>query len=99
MEHGVKRADGTPRHLMESMGATIIEISGEGLRGLKQKLSEVDDVISVSQSGSRLRVLVKDSHADPLRLLDMSCSQHQLEIVRPSLEDVFVTSTGGRHVG
>lgn len=99
MEHGIKRADGTPRELMQSMGATVIEVSGEGLRQLKQQLTAQAAVISASQAGSRLRVLVKDQQQDPLGLLRPWCVAHQLEIVRPSLEDVFVTCTGGRHVG
>lgn len=99
MEKGVKRADGSPRHLMDSMGASVLEISGDGLRLIKQKLAEEADVISASQAGSRLRVLIKDQHSDPLGLLKTYCPNHQVERVRASLEDVFVLSTGGRHVG
>ncbi|AZG73510.1 ABC transporter ATP-binding protein [Shewanella livingstonensis] len=99
LENGIKRANGTPRELMQSMGATVIEVSGDNIRELKQKLTAVDAVISASQSGTRLRVLVNESITEPLQFLSSVCDQHQLEIVRPSLEDVFVTSTGGRHVG
>ncbi len=99
MEKGVKRADGSPRYLMDSMGASVLEISGDGLRLIKQKLVEETDVISASQAGSRLRVLIKDKHSDPLGLLKSYCPNHQVERVRASLEDVFVLSTGGRHVG
>jgi ABC-2 type transport system ATP-binding protein len=99
MENGIKRADGTPRDLMQSMGATVIEISGNDLRALKQQLTGLDAVISASQSGARLRVLVDKSLSDPLPFLSSFCYHHQLDIVRPSLEDVFVISTGGRHVG
>lgn len=99
MEKGVKRADGSPRQLMESMGATVIEISGDSLRLVKQRLSHEDEVISASQVGSRLRVLIRDQNEDPLGLLQNYFPDHQLDKVRPSLEDVFVLSTGGRHVG
>jgi ABC-2 type transport system ATP-binding protein len=99
MENGLIRADGTPHDLMASMSATVIEVSGSDLRTLKQKLTDVDAVISASQSGTRLRVLVDKSRQDPLLFLGSFCHQHQLAIVRPSLEDVFVISTGGRHVG
>ena len=81
------------------MGATVIEVSGNNIRELKQKLSTVDAIISASQSGTRLRVLVNESISEPLQFLSSICQQYQLEIVRPSLEDVFVTSTGGRNVG
>lgn len=99
MEKGVKRADGSPRYLMDSMGASVLEISGDGLRVVKQKLSHDPDVISASQAGSRLRVLIKNQHSDPIGLVKQYCSGHQVERVRASLEDVFVLSTGGRHVG
>ncbi|MBB1316983.1 ABC transporter ATP-binding protein [Shewanella sp. SR43-4] len=99
LENGIRRANGTPRDLMQSMGATVIEVSGNNIRELKQKLSTVDAIISASQSGTRLRVLVNESISEPLQFLSSICQQYQLEIVRPSLEDVFVTSTGGRNVG
>lgn len=99
LENGIRRANGTPRDLMQSMGATVIEVSGNNIRELKQKLSTVDAIISASQSGTRLRVLVNESISEPLQYLSSICQQYQLEIVRPSLEDVFVTSTGGRNVG
>jgi len=99
LENGIRRANGTPRDLMQSMGATVIEVSGDNIRELKQKLSAVDAIISASQSGTRLRVLVNESISEPLQFLSSICQQYQLEIVRPSLEDVFVTSTGGRNVG
>ncbi|MEO3681979.1 ABC transporter ATP-binding protein [Shewanella vesiculosa] len=99
LENGIRRANGTPRDLMQSMGATVIEVSGDNIRELKQKLSAVDAIISASQSGTRLRVLVNESISEPLQYLSSICQQYQLEIVRPSLEDVFVTSTGGRNVG
>lgn len=99
LENGIRRANGTPRDLMQSMGATVIEVSGDNIRELKQKLSAFDAIISASQSGTRLRVLVNESISEPLQYLSSICQQYQLEIVRPSLEDVFVTSTGGRNVG
>ncbi len=97
LETGIKRADGTPDELMQSMGAQVVEIESSNLRQLKQKLLNIDEVISAAQLGSRLRVLVRDSTADPLTFLSQqSCinTTDRLNLVRPSLEDVFVTSTG-----
>ncbi len=97
LETGIKRADGTPDELMQSMGAQVVEIESSNLRQLKQKLLSIDEVISAAQLGSRLRVLVRDSIADPLTFLSQQSSINttdRLNLVRPSLEDVFVTSTG-----
>lgn len=97
LEEGVKRADGPPAELMRQMGAHVVEIGASNLRQLKQELLQVPDVISAAQIGAQLRVLVKKSIADPLTFLSMQKSVHSeatLSVVRPSLEDVFVTCTG-----
>ena len=96
LEAGVKRADGSPDALMHNMGAQVVEVESSNLRQLKQVLMALPEVISAAQLGSRLRVLVKDSCSDPIGLLSeqSSLSLSAVNIVRPSLEDVFVTCTG-----
>ena len=69
----------------------------EKLRQLKRELLQLPEVISAAQLGARLRVLVKDSIVQPLGFLEQQesiGSQDNLTLVRPSLEDVFVTCTG-----
>jgi len=101
LEAGVKRADDTPQNLMNNMDATVVEISGPNLRQLKQQLLAIPHVKSVAQQGVQLRVLVDKSVAEPLAFIRSTIpglqALHQLAVVRPSLEDVFVTSTGGGH--
>ena len=97
LEKGIKRADGSPEELMQQMGAHVVEIASSNLRQLKQELVKLSDVISAAQLGSRLRVLVNNSIADPLAFLIQQKgvdSETNLSVVRPSLEDVFVTCTG-----
>ncbi len=97
LEAGIKRADGSPEELMQQMGAHVVEITSSNLRQLKQELLNLSEVISAAQLGARLRVLVKKSIADPLAFLAQQegiGSKDSLSLVRPSLEDVFVTSTG-----
>jgi ABC-2 type transport system ATP-binding protein len=97
LEEGIKRADGSPEELMQQMGAHVVEIASSNLRQLKQELLKLSDVISAAQLGSRLRVLVNKSIADPLAFLIQQKgvdSEASLSVVRPSLEDVFVTCTG-----
>lgn len=99
LEKGIKRADGSPAELMQQMGAHVVEISAPDLRQLKQALIKLPEIISAAQLGERLRVLVKNSIGEPLAFLKQQAVMSDsalLSVVRPSLEDVFVTSTGGR---
>ncbi|WP_019530582.1 ABC transporter ATP-binding protein [Dasania marina] len=98
LETGIKRADGSPEELMKSMGANVVEVYGGKLRQLKQQLLALPEIISAAQLGSRLRVLVQDSVNDPIQFLrQQACVDPAIELslARPSLEDVFVTSTRG----
>ncbi|MCE2571143.1 ABC transporter ATP-binding protein [Motilimonas eburnea] len=107
LERGVKRADGSPQQLMQQMAAQVFEIAGQDLRSLKQALIKLPEVLSAAQIGSRLRVLVTNSVSEPLAWLQAKVEEArgagvqietQIEMVRPNLEDVFVTCTGqGRH--
>lgn len=97
LEAGIKRADGSPEELMQQMGAHVVEIEASDLRQLKKDLLNLADVITAAQLGARLRVLVKNSVTDPLAFLSSQngvAAEDVLSLVRPSLEDVFVTSTG-----
>ncbi|MEZ9594020.1 ATP-binding cassette domain-containing protein [Shewanella sp. 10N.261.52.F9] len=96
LEAGVKRADGSPDELMQNMGAQVVEVESSQLRQLKQTLIALPEVITAAQLGSRLRVLVKNSCSDPLVFLaqQTALSTNAFTLVRPSLEDVFVTCTG-----
>jgi len=97
LEAGIKRADGSPEELMQQMGAHVVEVEASDLRQLKQDLIQLPEVITAAQLGARLRVLVKNSVADPRGFLSKQRgikTDDTLSLVRPSLEDVFVTSTG-----
>jgi ABC-2 type transport system ATP-binding protein len=98
LANGKKRADGSPQSLMDEMGANVVEIGGENLRQLKQALIELPEIISAAQQGVRLRVLVDDAIAEPIKWLNtqtaIAQSEYEMRLVRPSLEDVFVTTTG-----
>ena len=99
LENGIKRADGTPKSLMENMKVTVIEVSGDDLRTLKNHLVAQPEVLSTAQLGTRLRVLIHDWVTDPEQWLTQQIDGRSIERVRPSLEDVFVASTGGHRVG
>jgi ABC-2 type transport system ATP-binding protein len=97
LENGIKRADDSPQALMNNMAAQVVEIAANDLRYIKDKLITLPQVISAAQLGTHLRVLIKKSEANPVALLQrQSCIKvtDKLVIVRPSLEDVFVSCTG-----
>lgn len=101
LENGIKRADDSPANLMASMPANVIELSTDNLRQLKQQLIILPEVVSASQLGAHLRVLVNKTIADPMGFLtntNIMPSKTVMRIVRPSLEDVFVLSTGNNRL-
>lgn len=98
LEQGMMRAEGSPQQLMQNMGANVLEVAGEGLRDLKKQLSQYTQVLSAAQLGTRLRVLIKNEVADPHAwLIQQIGNGRQVQQVRASLEDVFVTCTGRQH--
>ncbi|MCL2917329.1 ABC transporter ATP-binding protein [Shewanella litorisediminis] len=99
LERGIKRADGSPKALMQAMGARVVEIGGQDLRTLKQQLLTEAPVLSAAQIGSRLRVLIRSQIDDPVAWLGQRVGAREMDEVRPSLEDVFVTCTGQRAGG
>lgn len=97
MEAGVVRADGAPETLMNSMGVNVVEVLADQLRSLKSDLLQKPEVRSAAQLGIRLRVLIDERVAEPLAWLVAEfphLAHCEMTIARPSLEDVFVTSTG-----
>ena len=97
LEHGVKCADDSPDKLMANMPAKVVEISTTHLRQLKQQLITFPEVVSASQLGAHLRVLVNNKVVDPVAFLSATNiipANSNMQIVRASLEDVFVLSTG-----
>ncbi len=97
LENGIKRADGSPHALMTNMAAKVVEISAPNLRHIKDSLTKLPQVLSAAQQGTHLRVLVADNIAQPELLLQQQpciTANDKLALVRPSLEDVFVSCTG-----
>ncbi|MCY9805365.1 ABC transporter ATP-binding protein [Vibrio scophthalmi] len=97
MESGVIRADGEPEQLMAEMGVNIVEVKAPQLRQLKSKLLEKSEVRTAAQIGIRLRVLIRNQVNNPIQWLVNNFPElkdAEMNIARPSLEDVFVTVTG-----
>lgn len=98
LQHGVKKADGSPRQLMDDLQADVVELEGPDLRKVKHALDGQPKILSTAQVGSRLRVLVDKSEAQPVDMLRgqlASFPDLSLTPQRPNLEDVFVSATRG----
>ncbi|MDW6001415.1 ABC transporter ATP-binding protein [Vibrio mangrovi] len=97
MDSGRIRADGEPEQLMNDMGVNVVEVRANNLRTLKEHLLTFPQVRSAAQLGIRLRVLIYQDIVEPamwLRSQIPELANAEIAVVRPSLEDVFVTVTG-----
>lgn len=97
MEAGEIRADGEPEELMAQMGVNIVEVKAENLRELKEKVIRREEVRSAAQLGIRLRILIHQHIEQPIEWLTQTFPELEgceMNIARPSLEDVFVSVTG-----
>jgi ABC-2 type transport system ATP-binding protein len=97
LDRGRLVAEGSPRQLMDSIDATVIEIEADDVRAARRALDGQDFVKSVAQLGNRLHALLDPARSDPeaaiRRLLEQHRVRGQVERVRASLEDVFVAAT------
>ncbi|NAW98283.1 MULTISPECIES: ABC transporter ATP-binding protein [unclassified Vibrio] len=97
MESGLIRADGEPETLMNTMGVNIVEVRSHNLRQLKEKVMARAEVRSAAQLGIRLRILIHQQITQPIAWLKTTfpeLAEAEMNLARPSLEDVFVTVTG-----
>jgi ABC-2 type transport system ATP-binding protein len=97
LDHGVIRAEGTPEALLQNMNALVVEVRARQSRQVRAALNALPEVLSVTQLGTLLRVLVRRDLAEPVAVvqavLDRAGINAQAGLAPPSLEDVFVTAT------
>jgi ABC-2 type transport system ATP-binding protein len=90
-------ANGTPQELERGIEANVVEMECENPRAAQRELSAQPDIVSVTQLGVRLRVLVERAVADPLARVRAVLAEadlaHEARLTHPNLEDVFVTAT------
>jgi ABC-2 type transport system ATP-binding protein len=98
LDRGRLAAEGSPRQLMDSIDAVVIEIEADDVRGARRALDGQEYVRSVAQLGNRLHALLDPQRPDPeasiRALLEKQGVEGKVERVRASLEDVFVAATG-----
>jgi ABC-2 type transport system ATP-binding protein len=97
LDRGVKVADGTPQELQAATGMHIVEVNAEDPYAAQSAIDNRPEVVSVTQLGVRLRVLIPSSVGKPVDLVRKALADKNVtgdvQIVTPTLEDVFVAVT------
>jgi len=97
LDRGTIVADGAPKTLEANINAHVIEVENADMHAARAILLRVPHVLSVTQLGVRLRVLVDRSIDDATGLIqrELRTANHHVDAhhARPSLEDVFVAAT------
>lgn len=101
LDRGRIMADGTPKQLEDALDAVVIEIETADPARARAPIAALHGVLSVTQLGVRLRVLLDPRLPEPEQRLRETLQRHGLssttQPTRPSLEDVFVAATQGRY--
>jgi ABC-2 type transport system ATP-binding protein len=91
-------AEGSPRTLMQSIDASVLEIEAADIRAARRVLEGETHVRSVAQLGVRLHALLDPRLTDPVEQIRQRLAAAELDArvtqVTASLEDVFVAATG-----
>ena len=97
LDHGRKVADGSPQELQQSTGMHVIEVLADDPYHAQSVIKDIPVVVSVTQLGIRLRVLIPEAIDQPLALVDASLEKAGVnancQVTAASLEDVFVAVT------
>jgi len=97
LETGRLCKHGSPAELMAELAARVVEIGGNDLRAIKNRVMQLPEVQSAAQQGLHLRVLLNPGIEAPVDYLKAALADAGLNytLARPSLEDVFVAATQG----
>jgi len=94
-------ANGSPQQLMADLPLKVVEIETEDPSAARAALHGLDSLRSVAQLGLRLHALFAPEEADAVGRVQALLAARRLtgtvRVAAPSLEDVFVGATMGRH--
>jgi len=97
LDRGVLVADGSPAELYAALDVVVVELETGDPVAARRALAGRPGIVSVTQLGIRLRVLVARAVADPVGHVQAPLAAAGIaadaEAVHPGLEDVFVTVT------
>ena len=97
LDRGAKVADGTPQELKRSTGMHVVEVLADDSFAAQRAIADAPGIVSVTQLGVRLRILIPETVSDPVERVERALSgagiDATVERSTPSLEDVFVAVT------
>jgi ABC-2 type transport system ATP-binding protein len=98
LDRGMMAANGSPAELIAAMPARVVEVESDIPQLVHDALQQKPGVVSVTQLGIRIRVLIEKTVGQPVEytrsLLNTAGIAAQVNPTRPNLEDVFVANTG-----
>jgi ABC-2 type transport system ATP-binding protein len=98
LDRGRLVAEGAPKELIRDISAIVVEIEGEDTAAARRAIEQDSAVLSIAQLGTRLHALLEPHTTDAVPRLERALRAGGVEagvqIVRASLEDVFVAATG-----
>jgi len=92
IDHGQVSALDSPRALKSKVGGEIIKLRVQSPN--IERLKGLDYVLSIDQSGSTLRLTVKDANVHLQEILGMVGAVDSVEVRTATLNDVFLHYTG-----
>ena len=97
LDRGAKVADGSPEELKNGTGMNVVEVQAVDPYRAQTVLQAMAEVVSVTQLGIRLRVLIPEQVDAPLERVETALAgagiAAECALTTPSLEDVFVAAT------
>jgi ABC-2 type transport system ATP-binding protein len=100
LDHGKKVADGAPGELQATTGMSIVEVLADDPFAAQLAIEKRPEILSATQLGVRLRVLIPEKFDKPLEIIDDALAQNGIaattRLAPASLEDVFVAVTEKR---
>ncbi|MFT7286218.1 MAG: ABC-2 type transport system ATP-binding protein [Halieaceae bacterium] len=97
LDHGRKVADDTPARLKDNTGMTVLEVNAQDPYRAQAVIADTAEVVSVTQLGMRLRVLMPEHVEAPDARIRQALQSAQIGaetlISVATLEDVFVAVT------
>jgi ABC-2 type transport system ATP-binding protein len=103
MKAGQIIAEDTPSNLRSRLNGRVLQLRGDPINTLRHVAHQDKDVEDVAAFGDKLHVRVKENTASdviarlPREINEASATLHELRLIPPVLEDVFIALSEPNH--